>query len=209
MALTDVPPSAPYDGVTRGIVPAARLLWHAAHRMGNDGRLWFAALGTIVFVLLVPGTVVFLVPYLLTHWRLAPPLLDWNGTRWLGVALLGFAFPLFVAFNVRFVVEGRGTPAPVAPTERLVVGGPFRWVRNPGYVAVLALLLGQALLFGSRLLLGYGAAIAVCFHLFVVFYEEPTLSRQFGAEYDAYRREVPRWIPRVGRRVDAVHGRRG
>ena len=87
--------------------------------------------------------------------------------------------------------------APIAPTERLVVGGPFRWVRNPGYISVIALLLGQALVFGSSVLLAYAAVIALGFHLFVVFYEEPTLRRQFGAEYETYCRAVRRWIPRL------------
>lgn len=94
-----------------------------------------AAVGTIVFVLLVPGTALVLVPSLLTGWRLAPPLLGWSGTRWLGAALLVLALPMWVMFNLRFVVEGRGTPAPIVPPERLVVGGLFRWVRNPGYAA--------------------------------------------------------------------------
>jgi len=163
----------------------------------RGGALRRAALGTVVFVLLVPGTVVGLGPWLVTHWRLAPPLLGWAWTRGLGVALLILATPLFAAFTVRFVVEGLGTPVPIAPTRHLVVGGPFRWVRNPGYIAVIALLLGQALLFGSRALLLYAAIVAFAFHLFVILYEEPTLARQFGVEYAAYRRQVPRWLPRL------------
>jgi len=157
-----------------------------------------AALGTVVFVLLVPVSVVVLGPWLLTGWHLAPPLLGWRATRWLGGALLVLALPVFVAFNLRFVVEGRGTPAPIAPTERLVVGGPFRWVRNPGYLSVVALLVGQALVFGSVVLLVYAAVLALGFHLFVVLYEEPTLRRQFGAEYETYCRTVRRWVPRLG-----------
>ena len=149
------------------------------------GALLHAALGTIVFVVLVPGSVVVLGPWLLTGWHLAPPLLGWRVTRWLGAALLVLAVPLFAAFNLRFVVEGHGTPAPIAPTDRLVVGGPFRWVRNPGYVSVLALLVGQALLFASPGLLAYAAVVALAFHPFVVLYEEPTLRRQFGADYEA------------------------
>jgi protein-S-isoprenylcysteine O-methyltransferase Ste14 len=156
-----------------------------------------AAVGAIVFVLLVPGTALVLVPYLLTGWRLGPPLLGWSATRWLGAALLVLALPIWVMFNLRFVVEGRGTPAPLAPPERLAVGGPFRWVRNPGYVSVVALLVGQALLFASPALLAYAAVVALGFHLFVILYEEPTLRRQFGVEYETYCRAVPRWIPRL------------
>ena len=128
-------------------------------------------------MLLVPANVVVLGPWLLTGWRFAPPLLGWRATRWLGGALLVLALPVFVAFNLRFVVEGRGTPASIAATERLVVGGPFRWVRNPGYISVIALLVGQALLFGSAVLLACATLVALGFHLFVVFYEEPTLRR--------------------------------
>jgi protein-S-isoprenylcysteine O-methyltransferase Ste14 len=155
-----------------------------------------ALLGTIVFTLTIPGTAIVLVPWLVTGWRLAPPLFGIEATRSFGGALIVLAAPLFFRFLSGFVREGHGTPAPIAPTEHLVVGGPFRWVRNPGYVAVVSLVVGQALLFGSRVLLAYAAALFAAFHLFVVFYEEPTLRRQFGEEYDAYYRQVPRWLPR-------------
>ena len=155
-----------------------------------------ALLGTIAFTLIVPGTLIVLIPYLLTEWQLRPPLLGIEATRTLGVALIVLAAPLFFRFLSGFVREGHGTPAPIAPPEHLVVGGPFRWIRNPGYVAVVSLVAGQALLFGSGAVLAYAAFLAIAFHLFVVLYEEPTLRRQFGAEYDAYCRDVPRWIPR-------------
>jgi protein-S-isoprenylcysteine O-methyltransferase Ste14 len=154
-------------------------------------------IGTVVFVLVVPGSVIGLGPYLLSGWRVGDPVLGWPASRGLGVVLLVLAAPVFVAFCVRFVREGHGTPAPIAPTRRLVVGGPFRHVRNPGYVAVVAMLVGQGLVLGSRPVLVYAAAVALGFHLFVVLYEEPTLRRQFGADYDAYCRAVPRWVPRL------------
>ena len=150
-------------------------------------------LGTIAFTLIVPGTVVGLVPYLLSGWRLAAS----TSLRVLGVVQILAALPVFVGFLVRFVREGLGTPAPIAPTERLVVGGPFARVRNPGYVAVVALVVGQGLLFGRGALLGYAVLLALGFHAFVVLYEEPTLRRRFGAEYEAYCRRVPRWWPRL------------
>jgi protein-S-isoprenylcysteine O-methyltransferase Ste14 len=153
-----------------------------------------AALGTIVFASTVPGTVVGLIPRMITGWRLAPPLFP--GARPLGVVLLAGGAPLFVEFLRRFVRDGVGTPAPIAPTRHLVTGGIYRVNRNPGYVAVLAMLLGQALVFGSWRLCAYTAAVSVAFHLFVVLYEEPTLRRQFGPAYDRYRSEVPRWLPR-------------
>ena len=97
---------------------------------------------------------------------------------------------------MRFVVEGIGTPAPIAPTERLVVGGAYRYVRNPMYLAVAALILGQALLLGQAELLLYAAAFCAVVTLFVHGYEEPVLSRRFGAQYEAYRHAVPAWLPR-------------
>jgi len=140
--------------------------------------------GTILFVLVVPGTVIGLVPWWITGWELAPPFLGLAITRGLGALLLLAGLPVFADFLWRFVAA-RGTPAPVAETETLVTTGTFRWVRNPGYVAVLALLLGQSLLFASLPLLLYTAAVATTFHLFVVYYEEPRLRERFGAEYDA------------------------
>jgi protein-S-isoprenylcysteine O-methyltransferase Ste14 len=104
---------------------------------------------------------------------------------------------MFVRFLLHFVGEGQGTPAPIAPTKHLVVGGPFRRVRNPGYIGVLSMVLGQGLFFGSAPVVAYAALLAVGFHLFVVLYEEPTLRRQFGEEYEAYCRRVPRWVPRL------------
>ena len=98
---------------------------------------------------------------------------------------------------VRFVVEGFGTPAPVAAPERLVVGGVYRYVRNPMYVAVLAAIVGQALLLGRLSLLLYAGAAWLVVAAFVRFYEEPTLARRFGADYEAYRRAVPAWWPRL------------
>jgi protein-S-isoprenylcysteine O-methyltransferase Ste14 len=151
-----------------------------------------ALVGTVVFVAVVPGTVVVGMPWWLTGWRLA----DGTLARVAGVALVVASMPLFLSFLSRFVVEGRGTPAPIAPTEHLVVGGPYRWTRNPGYIAVVGMLLGQALLFGSAAVLAYAGLIALAFHAFVLSYEEPTLRRTFGAEYDAYCRRVPRWLPR-------------
>jgi protein-S-isoprenylcysteine O-methyltransferase Ste14 len=97
----------------------------------------------------------------------------------------------------RFALQGLGTPAPIAPTQHLVVTGLYRYVRNPIYVAVAAVVFGQALLFGDRQLFAYGAVVCLVCHLFVVGYEEPTLKKSFGAEYEAFRINVPRWIPRL------------
>lgn len=164
--------------------------------MKEEKSLWGPAIGTLVFVLIVPATVIVAVPYRLSGWEMEPPFLGLGVTRWIGAVLFVATLPLFVDFLLRFVTEGRGTPAPVAPPERLVVGGPFRWVRNPGYVAVLGLVAGQGLFFATASVLVYAASLAVAFHLFVLLYEEPALRRQFGNEYEEYCRRVPRWIPR-------------
>jgi protein-S-isoprenylcysteine O-methyltransferase Ste14 len=152
-------------------------------------------LGTLLFVAVLPGTVMLYLPWALTGFQPQEPLLGTSLTRVAGGLLLVVAIPLFLEFLWRFVEEGHGTPAPVAPTERLVVGGTFRRVRNPGYVAVVGILLGEALLLGSVVLLAYAAGIWLIFHLFVLLYEEPTLRRQFGEEYETYCHNVPRWLP--------------
>jgi protein-S-isoprenylcysteine O-methyltransferase Ste14 len=155
-----------------------------------------AAVGSAVFFLLAPGVVVGLIPWLLTRWEAREPLPYWAPVRVLGGLLLIAGLVALVHAFVRFVVEGFGTPAPVAAPERLVVGGAYRYVRNPMYVAVLAAIVGQALLLGQLVLLLYAAVAWVIVAAFVRFYEEPTLARRFGADYEAYRRAVPAWWPR-------------
>jgi protein-S-isoprenylcysteine O-methyltransferase Ste14 len=113
------------------------------------------------------------------------------------VLLLAAGLPVLLDSFGRFALKGLGTPAPIFPTRHLVVSGLFRYVRNPMYVAVLALIFGQGLLFGSVRILEYGIAIWVAFHLFVLMYEEPTMRRSFEPEYEAFCANVPRWIPRL------------
>jgi protein-S-isoprenylcysteine O-methyltransferase Ste14 len=156
-----------------------------------------AAVGSALFFLLAPGVVVGLIPWLLTRWQAREPLPYWAPVRVLGVILLVAGLIVLVRAFVQFVVEGFGTPAPVAAPERLVVGGVYRYVRNPMYVAVLAAIVGQALILGQLGLLLYAAAAWLVVAAFVRFYEEPTLARRFGADYEAYRRAVPAWWPRL------------
>src|SRR5215207_11477886 len=156
-----------------------------------------AAVGSAVFFLVAPGVVVGLIPWLLTRWQPREPLPYWAPMRVLGVILLVAGLIALVQAFVRFVVEGFGTPAPVAAPERLVVGGVYRYVRNPMYVAILAVIVGQALLLGQLGLLLYAAGIWLITASFVRFYEEPALRRRFGADYEAYRRAVPAWWPRL------------
>ena len=154
-----------------------------------------AAIGSLVFLLVAPGVVAGLIPWLLTGWACREPPY-WAPLRVLGVALIAAGVLALLHAFLRFVVEGLGTPAPVAPTERLVVGGLYRYVRNPMYLAVGATIVGQALLLGRSILLVWAAMFAVAVVSFVRWYEEPTLLRQFGGEYEEYRRAVPGWWPR-------------
>jgi protein-S-isoprenylcysteine O-methyltransferase Ste14 len=152
--------------------------------------------GTVVFFILAPGTFGFYVPWRITRWHAAPPLLGLWALRPIGAALTIVGLVALAESFSRFALRGRGTPAPVMPPRRLVVSGLYRYVRNPMYVAVLWIVVGQALLFGSRRLLAYAALVWVTVHLWVLLYEEPVLRARFGAEYVAYTAAVRRWWPR-------------
>jgi protein-S-isoprenylcysteine O-methyltransferase Ste14 len=160
-------------------------------------RRFFAVLGSSFFLLIAPGTVAGLVPWWISGWRMQSPLLGFAGFRVVGVLLIAAGLPVLLDSFARFALQGLGTPAPVFPTRHLVVTGLYRYVRNPMYVAVAGVILGQGLVFGDVRVLGYGALVWLSFHLFVMIYEEPTLRRSFGNEYDAFRAGVPRWIPRL------------
>jgi protein-S-isoprenylcysteine O-methyltransferase Ste14 len=154
-----------------------------------------ASLGSIAFFLLAPGIVAGAIPWLLTGWRVGR---DWPQVVHLtGLVLVAAGVAVLVGAFVRFVREGLGTPAPVAPTERLVVGGAYRHVRNPMYVAVLATIVGQAIALERPVLIVFGLVVWVAFATFIRAYEEPHLAERFGKEYLAYRAAVPAWIPRL------------
>jgi protein-S-isoprenylcysteine O-methyltransferase Ste14 len=156
-----------------------------------------AAVGSAVFFLVGPGIVAGLIPWWMTGWRVREPVPYWAPMRVLGVILLAAGLFALVQAFVRFVVEGLGTPAPIAAPERIVVGGMDRYVRNPMYVAILTVIVGQALILGQLVLLPYAAAFWVITAAFVRWYEEPALTRRFGPDYEAYRRAVPAWRPRL------------
>lgn len=156
-----------------------------------------AAAGSTLFFAIAPGVVAGLVPWWLTGWQVRGPLAHWAPLRVAGLIVLILGAIVLVQAFARFVAEGHGTPAPVAPTERLVVGGLYRYVRNPMYLAVVAAITGQALVLGQPVLLGYAAAVWVTVASFVRWYEEPTLARQFGEQYQSYRCAVPAWRPRI------------
>ena len=158
-----------------------------------------AALGSLAFLVLAPGVVAGLMPWLISQWRPLPPGDGLGALRWTGLILIAAGLAVVIEAFARFAWEGLGTPAPVAPTRTLVISGFYRFVRNPMYVAVTALIFGQAVLFASWGVAVYGAVIAAAFDAFVRLYEEPTLRQTYGDEYAAYCAATPRWIPRFRR----------
>jgi protein-S-isoprenylcysteine O-methyltransferase Ste14 len=148
---------------------------------------------TLVFTVFVPGTVAGYVP-----WRLRQNAAPVTGAEWAAIIVIaiGIAIYLHTAFW-GFALIGGGTPAPIAPTKILVVKGLHRFVRNPMYIGVGLVIGGQALLFRSWHIAIYMVCMLLTAHLFVLFYEEPTLRKQFGEEYDRYRASVARWMPKV------------
>ena len=165
---------------------------------GKAGRIK-AALGSLVFLVLAPGLVAGLLPWLITGWRPLPPGDGVGALRWTGLILIVAGLVVVLEAFARFAWEGLGTPAPVAPTRTLVVSGFYRFVRNPMYVAVTAMIFGQAVLFASWGVALYGVVIAAAFDTFVRTYEEPTLRDAYGEEYAAYCATTPLWIPRFRR----------
>ena len=144
-------------------------------------------------IALLPGVVTIVVPVLL----LAGDGPDFSWLAIPGAVLVGAGFALWV-WTVRLLARiGKGTLAPWDPTERLVVAGPYRYVRNPMITAVLTVLIGEALLFGSWAIAVWAAAFFALNWPWFVLHEEPRLERRFGDEYRAYKRAVPRWLPRL------------
>jgi protein-S-isoprenylcysteine O-methyltransferase Ste14 len=154
-----------------------------------------AAVGTALFAL-GPVTVAGVLPWVVTRWKVQKPVPGGLPAQLAGVLLLGSGTAVVANSFVHFAVEGVGTPAPFAPPKHLVVGGLYRFVRNPMYVAIAAAVTGQGLLLGQPKLLAAVALGALPVTAFVRFYEEPALARKFGAEYQAYGDHVPRWLPR-------------
>ena len=136
-----------------------------------------AAVGSLAFLVLAPGVVAGLLPWLMTHWHPLPPTDGLGALHWTGLILIAPGVAVVLEAFARFASEGLGTPAPVAPTRTLVVSGFYRFVRNPMYLAVAALIFGQAILFASWEVAVYGVVVAAAFDTFVRLYEEPTLRR--------------------------------
>jgi protein-S-isoprenylcysteine O-methyltransferase Ste14 len=156
-----------------------------------------AIAGSVLFLLIAPGTVAGFVPWLISRWHMQGALLHFPVIRGIGVLLIAAGVPMILDSFARFALQGLGTPAPILPTKHLVVSGLYRYVRNPMYVGVLWVIIGQGLLLGDLRVLAYGLTVWLAFFLFVLAYEEPKLHRTFGAEYEIFCASVPRWVPRL------------
>ena len=156
-----------------------------------------ALAGSAAWFLIAPGTVAGIIPWLISGWRFCQDFGASVVLQAVGALLIAAGLAGLIESFARFAWQGRGTPAPVAPTTRLIVSGFYRIVRNPMYVSVIGVIVGEALLFGQVELLVYAAVAWLFFHLFVVAYEEPTMRRQFPADYETYSRSVRRWLPRL------------
>ena len=155
-------------------------------------------LKTLLFTILIPGSVTVGIPYVLLTSGLA---VSFEIGQWRFVGsipiVLGIAAYIWTAGD--FITSGKGTPAPLDPPKLLVSRRLYRIVRNPMYIGVLLVLFGGAVLFASLVLLIYTVLVWFAFHLFVIYYEEPKLEQKFGLQYSIYREAVPRWIPKLKR----------
>jgi protein-S-isoprenylcysteine O-methyltransferase Ste14 len=154
-------------------------------------------LRAVFFTLLMPGTVLILVPWLLLRGQPSSDVWHLDPRSVFGLIAMAAGAGVLLYCILDFAVSGRGTLAPVDPPRKLVRVGLYRHVRNPMYLGVILVLVGEAVFFESRVLSFYAAIVALSFHLFVVLYEEPKLRALFGEEYNAYRSAVPRWVPRL------------
>lgn len=171
--------------------------------MKSEGRTRPAAraiLGTLLFTIIIPAGVTIYLPALIAGRYPSILHVEIGAWRWLAIlpAALGLAIYLWCAADF---IRAQGTPMPIDPPKEMVARALYRYVRNPMYVAVLLVILGAAIFFGSGLLVIYGLAIFTAVHLFVILYEEPHLRRTFGAAYERYCQDVPRWLPRLKRRI--------
>lgn len=156
--------------------------------------MFWRILKTLLFTVVMPGTVGVYVPQALRHGSNSPP----EPARYVGMALIACGAMIYFWCAWDFVSKGLGTPAPIDAPRVLVVKGLYRFTRNPMYVGVASVIFGQALAYGSRSVAIYGCFVVLVFHLFVLLYEEPTLKKLFGEQYGAYCAKVPRWILRFG-----------
>ena len=151
------------------------------------------AFKSLLFLVVAPGMVAGYIPLALLR---RGPQIETGIVAWLAFPLwlIGAVILLWSFWN--FLIQGRGTPAPIDPPKELVATGFYRYTRNPMYVGVLLVIAGHFLWFGFGNVLIYAAVIFTAFNTFIAYYEEPTLRKKFGAAYEDYCRQVPRWFPR-------------
>ena len=157
----------------------------------------FVLVRTVTYAALFIGLLLIYLPARLLSWSgiVRPAAIEVPQVAGMVIGAAGGSLAVWCILTFAFI--GRGTPAPFDPPRRLVIRGPYRFVRNPMYIGAELALAGAALFYESWLLLGYAGLFFLMTHLFVVFYEEPTLRRTFEQKYEAYCRQVRRWWPRV------------
>jgi len=158
------------------------------------------SLRSIFFTFLQPGTVTLLIPYWLISSRTANSWKD-QPLRYAGLPLMAIGAAGLLWCILDFFASGRGTISPIDPPKQLVVRGLYSYVRNPMYVAVVTILIGEAIFFMSAPVLIEAGIFIILANLFVRWYEEPALRRKFGQSYEEYLQRVGRWIPRSPSRV--------
>lgn len=156
--------------------------------------LMWLFLRSLLWVIICPGTVTMLLPWIILS-RMDSGIQQWSRFQWSGMLLIGVGSSILFWCIYAFARQGKGTLSPVDPAKRLVISGLYRYTRNPMYVGVTVVLLGETLFFGSIPLLFYTGLVFLGFNLFIRLYEEPYLGKQFGDEYEQYCKQVGRWLP--------------
>lgn len=152
-------------------------------------------LRNLFFTILQPGLVAGLVPYLLIRNNRKVSFFDpWTIWQYAGAVIAIPGFFIMIICIIRFATEGKGTLSPLDPTKKLVISGLYKYSRNPMYVGVILLLIGEAVFWQSLILTGYTALIFIGFNLFILLHEEPRLKRDFKDEYTRYCQKVKRWL---------------
>lgn len=153
-------------------------------------------LRTLIFTILVPGSVTALIPYWILRSRPGPGF-EISALRLAGFLPIVLGAAVYFSCAWEFVRTGGGTPAPIDAPQALVARGLYRYTRNPMYVGVVSILVGEVVHFQSLRLASYVFIVWLFFHVFVLLYEEPTLRQKFGLSYEEYLKDVPRWIPKL------------